>query len=240
MSGVFLFLLAVLSFIGLLVFLILTIVYLSGGNQRKGTIFGAMAGACLIFGISSVVFLVDRTTSKIRTEFADAWDEIKEESRVHSEARAQQQQIINDSLFAMVPDELKSEVPPDFYDTRFTDLGKYWIPMVYPFGISADVYFEWGALVQGVNEDKEILFGVTHFAFDRNWVLCKVDNYPDADNMEYTNYEKPPFYFAAFNTRNERLKEFTNEKDLWSFAESKGYNGQEYLSSLDEAYNTRR
>lgn len=240
MSALLFLVVVVLSFLAMLVFLVLGIVFLAGSQQRKGWIFTSLAAVFLIFGVSGIVLLVDKTTKKIKTSMKDVLGEFQEDGQAAMEEREIRLRILNDSLFKMVPKHLQDEVPPNFYESHMTDLGEYWIPTVYPYGVTCDYPFEWGYLITQSPQEVEIFYGITHFSFDRKWFVCKVDNYPDPDTKRYSSFDKPPFYYLALQLHAEVQKAFTSEKELWDFVNGQGYQGDEFLLSLEDAYDSRR
>lgn len=188
----------------------------------------------LILGVYGVFELVTDASSKIRSKFKEGFTEMRKQSEENN--LQVRNQAYADSLRAMVPDYLQEEIPEDFYETGLTDLGEYWIPTMYPYAVSADTYFQWAYLLKTSPEEKEVVYGITEFAFDGNWFVCKVDNYPNKEENEYQDYDEPPFFFLAVQFYDDVQAQFTSLNGLMEFVKERGYQGPEELDALEVAY----
>lgn len=226
----------VLGGIGLVLFLILSIIALSNGNRRNSIMFPTFFLVCLITVILSISELTSRVSNKIRSGLKNT---IQKTAETIEEAKAEEEKERADHLNwlkTLSPEEYRDSV--SFFNTFDPEKNVYCIPMVYPYRLEMDDLYDDHARLATVNGkspgDIYELAAITKLSFDDKLMLAK------RETNGYTGRLPsglPEVSYIIFEFKTGKTHVFLNQQALTDEAVKMGFSGNIELEDISTHYN---
>lgn len=225
----------VLAGIGLVLFLILSIIALSNGNKRNSIMFPTFFLVCLITLLLSISELTSKVSNKIRNEFRSS---IQKTGEIWEEAKAAEEQERADYLEwlkTIAPEEYRDSL--SFFDTFDMEKNVYCIPMVYPYRLEMDGVFDKHARLAAVSGEKPKdiydLVAITKLTFDSRMMLARRDINGYTGRMP-SGLPEISYVILEFNTG--KTHTFLNQQALIDEAVKMGFTGSIELEDIRTYY----
>lgn len=218
-----------------LVTLIFAILALSGGKTQNGLMWGVGFICSIAVLILSVYTLVKRISNKVKDEFAYSQQNALYNGDSDNIGFYQEQrQNFLDTLQKYTREGVK--VPSGFYINESARLSKdentTTLPFVYPLSFKYHVGSTLGDVISGIS-DSTFLKNVSIIAFDENFMIAKIDNKNDEEQLKSGHTE---IEYVLFDLRTREYLPFPNEIKLLETADKIGYTGSSQMNFLSDYY----
>jgi hypothetical protein len=236
MSASFLGLGVILGGIGMLLFLILSIIALANGHKKNIIVFSTSFLVCLIITVMSAMEASSRIGNKISNEMQKA---LREEANNWEEERLaedDERAAYISWLKSIAPDEYRDSLQ-GYFSSFDTEKNVYCIPMVYPYRLEMDDPNDSHARLSAVNgkkpQDIDKLAAITKLSFDEKMMIAKRDlsgyigRIPDG---------LPEVSYIIFEFKTGKVKVFLNHQEVTTEATKMGFSGSMDLEGIYDHY----
>lgn len=152
-----------------------------------------------------------------------------------AETSKNSRQAFLDTLIAYTNEHYDGKVPVEFFQNRPVEANKNGtivLPFLYPYSIRYNPENFLGDIVQE-DADKVFVKNISQLAFDKNFVIAKVDNSADAATLKEGHGDVE---YLLFDTRTGEYESFVNQEKLHEFANKIGYTGSLSMNFLSDDY----
>jgi len=218
-----------------LVTLIFGILALSGGKTKNGLMWGLGFIFSMTFLIISIYTFVKRVGNRMKDEVAYSQQNMLSNGDSDNNGFYQEQrQNFLDTLQKYTRESVK--VPTDFYSNESAKLNKdeytTTLPFVYPLSFRYHVGSTLGDVISDIS-DSTFLKNVSIMAFDENFMIAKIDNKNDEEQLKSGHTETE---YVLFDLRTREYLPFPNEIKLMETADKIGYAGSPQMNFLSDYY----
>lgn len=228
--------------VGLLATAIMAIVSLSTGKNNNALGWGAgFLVSSLILGFS-VYALVQKVKEKVKdgVEWAMEQDQhaMGDEDGDNDQQNGNDpgaRQAFLDTLQAYTNENYEGKVPTGFYTNKPADTtaeGKLILPFLYPYSISYNPNTFLGDIFDA-STGKVYASNLSQMAFDRNFVIAKLDNTGSPDLLKSGHGD---IEYILFDQRTGEYETFVNLAKLLEISGKIGYAGSQQMNFLSDDY----
>jgi hypothetical protein len=222
-----------------LISLVFTIIYLANGKSSGAAGWGGGFVASLIGLIVCIYFTVHTVSEKIKSGI----DWAQQNTGTYGSAPAgpdidykqPDRQNFLDTLKAYTNDMHEGKVPDTFYENRAADSakdGSIIVPFLYPYSIKYNSANFIGDIIIA-ESGKVYASNISQMAFDKNFVIAKVDN---STSQEMLKAGKPEIEYILFDMRTGEFESFPNLQKLLEISGKIGYTGPDLMNYLSDNY----
>jgi hypothetical protein len=219
-----------------LVALVFTIISLASSKNRNALIWGIS----FVLVLTLTVFCILGIGRRMREKMTESFEQIMQQSTIkadneYSQANKMQRQVFLDTLQNYINENYEGKVPVEFYINRVADTaanGDLVVPFLYPYSmrINEDSYL---GKISLESNDSVFVENISQMAFDRNFVICRIDNQSDAAAMEKGRAEVE---YVFFDMRTGNFEVFPNKQMLDKIAGKIGYTGPSDMQPVSALY----
>jgi hypothetical protein len=227
---------AVICGILLLLSLVMTIISIANNKNRNALVWGLGLLIFLCGLVFSIMGVAHRIGEKVRAEFDEATTVVNKHNDVDNEEKKMERQTFLDTLQNYTNEKDEGNVPVEFYINRTADTaedGSLIVPFLYPYKIRFNSESYLGSIILNEN-DSALLVNISQFAFDKNFVIARVEN---SGSPELLAAGRGEIEYVFFDRRSGEFESFPNKELMLKIAGKVGYTGSSEMSMLSTAYN---
>lgn len=227
----------VIGGIGTLVTVTFCIIALATNKNRNAGIWAAGFAISLIILIASVLVVVKRLSQKVRQgiEWAQENSSNNYQHGDYVDTKSQDRQYFLDTLQNNTLEKYEGNIPPEFYLNKVADIasdGRLIFPFLYPYNLQYNPNNFLGDIISSKN-DSVFVQNITQLAFDKNFVICKVDN---TSSKELLKAGRGEIEYIFFDMRTAEYLTFVNEAIMLDKANKIGYEGPTTMTYISDDY----